>query len=140
MKRVSIIAIAIAIAVAGAGCTKKNAASDGKKRQSMKFPVEVQTVEIADVQYSVESVGSVEAFEQVAVTARVAGAVDRVKFTEGSRVSAGQEMARCGNSGNSTEPHLHLQAISRLDVHRASAVPITLRGELPRNGEIVHPR
>ncbi len=92
MKRVSMLAIAIAIAVAGAGCTKQNAASDGQKRQPMKFPVEVQTVEIADVQYSVEAVGSVEAFEQVAVTARVAGAVDRVKFTEGSRVSAGQQL------------------------------------------------
>ena len=92
MKKLPIIAVAIAMAIAGAGCTKKTGQADGQKRQSMKFPVEAQAVEIANVQYSVEAVGSVEAFEQVAVTARVMGAVDRVNFTEGSRVAAGQQL------------------------------------------------
>ncbi|MBI2213929.1 MAG: efflux RND transporter periplasmic adaptor subunit [Acidobacteria bacterium] len=92
MKKVSVIAVIVAIAIAGAGCTKKDVKANGQKRASMKFPVEVQAVEMAGVQYSVEAVGSVEAFEQVEVTARVTGAVDRVKFTEGSRVSAGQPL------------------------------------------------
>jgi murein DD-endopeptidase MepM/ murein hydrolase activator NlpD len=46
-------------------------------------------------------------------------------------------LGRCGNSGNSTEPHVHLQAIDRVDVLHASAVPITFGGHLPRNGEII---
>ncbi|REJ04666.1 M23 family peptidase [Microbacterium bovistercoris] len=55
----------------------------------------------------------------------------------GDIVRAGVPLARCGNSGNSTEPHLHVQAISTADVARAEAVPITLQGGLPRNGTVV---
>jgi hypothetical protein len=52
-------------------------------------------------------------------------------------VSRGEPVGRCGNSGNSTEPHVHLQAIDRPDVQRAEPVPLTFGGVLPRNGEIV---
>jgi len=55
----------------------------------------------------------------------------------GQHVRVGENLGRCGNSGNSTEPHVHLQAIDRRDVLRASAVPITFGGHLPRNGEII---
>lgn len=55
----------------------------------------------------------------------------------GRAVGAGDELARCGNSGNSTEPHLHVQAIDRLDVAHARAVPLRFDGMLPRNGAIV---
>ncbi|CAI9411857.1 M23 family metallopeptidase [Nocardioides sp. T2.26MG-1] len=55
----------------------------------------------------------------------------------GQRVRAGEPLARCGNSGNSTEPHVHVQAIDRVGVDGAVAVPITLGGHLPRNGEVV---
>ncbi|MGO1855033.1 MAG: M23 family metallopeptidase [Microbacteriaceae bacterium] len=60
-----------------------------------------------------------------------------IRTQVGSEVHVGDEIGRCGNSGNSTEPHLHLQAIDRTDPDRADAVPFTLRGRLPRNGEIV---
>ena len=39
---------------------------------------------------TLNAVGSVEAFEKVQVTARVAGVVEKVQFAEGSRVAAGQ--------------------------------------------------
>lgn len=55
----------------------------------------------------------------------------------GQRVAVGDRLGNCGNSGNSTQPHLHLQALSSADVMDADAVPITLPGGLPRNGEIV---
>ena len=45
---------------------------------------------IRDVEYTVSAVGSVEAFEQVQVTARVAGVVERVRFTEGELVKKGE--------------------------------------------------
>ena len=60
-----------------------------------------------------------------------------VQVRLGQSLRVGEMLGRCGNSGNSTEPHVHLQAIDRLDVRHASAVPITFGGRLPRNGEIV---
>jgi len=55
----------------------------------------------------------------------------------GDRVRAGDPVGRCGNSGNSTEPHVHVQAIDDLRVERARPVPVTFRGASPRNGDVV---
>ncbi|MFJ9030552.1 M23 family metallopeptidase [Streptomyces sp. NPDC102274] len=41
----------------------------------------------------------------------------------GDRVTAGQELAECGNSGNSSEPHLHFQLMDGPDVMTARGVP-----------------
>ena len=60
-----------------------------------------------------------------------------VEVRPGQSVHLGDMLGRCGNSGNSTEPHVHLQAIDSRHVERARAVPLTFRGELPRNNEIV---
>ncbi|MDN3310850.1 M23 family metallopeptidase [Microbacterium oryzae] len=60
-----------------------------------------------------------------------------VRALPGQRVSLGDVLARCGNSGNSTEPHVHVQAMAGPDAEVAEAVPITFRGSLPRNGETV---
>jgi murein DD-endopeptidase MepM/ murein hydrolase activator NlpD len=59
----------------------------------------------------------------------------RVSF--GQRVAVGDELGRCGNSGNSTEPHLHVQVMDGADPSHASAVALSFRGMLPRNREIV---
>ena len=60
-----------------------------------------------------------------------------VQVRPGQEVRVGDVIARCGNSGNSTEPHLHVQAIDRLDIAHAQAVPLTFHGALPRNGALV---
>lgn len=60
-----------------------------------------------------------------------------VAVVAGQHVAVGTAIGRCGNSGNSTEPHVHIQAIDTPDVQRANAVPLTFRGRLPRNGEII---
>ena len=60
--------------------------------RSSEFPVEVHPVESRNVEYSVTAVGSLDAFERVAVTARVAGAVEKVNFREGQMVQAGQPL------------------------------------------------
>ena len=54
------------------------------------YPVEVQPVEVRSMVYTVAAVGSIEAFEKVQVTARVAGVVDRVLFAEGNVAKVGQ--------------------------------------------------
>ncbi|MER5211232.1 M23 family metallopeptidase [Streptomyces sp. NPDC002838] len=56
---------------------------------------------------------------------------------EGDRVTAGQPLARCGNSGNSTEPHLHFQLMDGPDPDTARGLPFTWRGlGVPRNREV----
>lgn len=60
-----------------------------------------------------------------------------VQVRLGESVEVGQTLGRCGNSGNSTEPHVHVQAMGGSDVVDAKAVPITFGGRLPRNGEII---
>jgi RND family efflux transporter MFP subunit len=64
----------------------------GASRRSMEFPVEVKPVESRKVEYTVTAVGSLEAFERVVVTARVAGAVERVMLAEGQVVTKGQPL------------------------------------------------
>lgn len=55
----------------------------------------------------------------------------------GQHVEIGEEIGLCGNSGNSTEPHLHVQAIDSVDIDNAAAVPITFNGAMPSNRGIV---
>ena len=81
-------------ALLAAGCGGgEHAAVGAPSRGPLRFPVEVQEVTTASVEYAIQAVGSVEAFEQVAVTARVAGAVERVRFQEGDVVDPGRVLA-----------------------------------------------
>lgn len=52
----------------------------------------------------------------------------------GDPVRAGEVLGRCGNSGNSTEPHVHLQVMDAPDPTAARAVPFTLPGGIPPEG------
>jgi len=62
----------------------------GFDRSKIAFPVDVEQVKLKSLVYSVNAVGSVDAFETVQVTARVSGVVDRVLFSEGSPAALGQ--------------------------------------------------
>ncbi|MFP3989437.1 M23 family metallopeptidase [Streptomyces sp. E11-3] len=54
----------------------------------------------------------------------------------GDRVTAGQLVGHCGNSGNTTEPHLHFQLMDSPDVDKARGIPFSWRGVgVPRGGE-----
>ena len=80
-------------AVAMVACDKNDDAAAAPPRPKPAFPVEVAQVGAARVEYSVAAMGSVEAFETVAITARVPGVIERVIFTEGDTVERGQELA-----------------------------------------------
>jgi hypothetical protein len=52
-----------------------------------------------------------------------------VAVQEGNEVHAGQLLAHCGNSGNTSEPHLHLQIQSHADFHAPELVTFPIRFE-----------
>lgn len=60
-----------------------------------------------------------------------------IPVTVGQAVTVGSPIGQCGNSGNSTEPHVHLQAMSHPDAARAAAIPIRFPDGLPSNGHVV---
>jgi multidrug efflux system membrane fusion protein len=90
-----------ALAVAGCltlgtlGCSRNNATKEQQARRpgEMVFPVEVRPVAAHRVEYRVTAVGSIEAFENVQVTARVAGVLERLHFKEGDDVKEGALLA-----------------------------------------------
>ncbi|MFC7220901.1 M23 family metallopeptidase [Streptomyces polyrhachis] len=47
-----------------------------------------------------------------------------LRVSAGQRVRTGQHLADCGNSGNSTQPHVHLQLMDHHDHTRANGVPM----------------
>jgi RND family efflux transporter MFP subunit len=70
----------------------KGGSAAGASQRALEFPVEVRPVESRAVEYQITAVGSLDAFERVAVTARVAGAVEKVLFREGQIVRPGQPL------------------------------------------------
>lgn len=50
-----------------------------------------------------------------------------VAVRPGERVTTGALVGRCGNSGNSTQPHVHVQAMDGPDAHVARGVPLAFR-------------
>jgi multidrug efflux system membrane fusion protein len=83
MKRVLLFVVLVA-------CSK--AAPDAKGHK-LEYPVQVAPLEKRHVQYAVTAPGSIDAFQQVQITARVAGAVDHVAFVEGQNVKEGDTLA-----------------------------------------------
>ena len=66
-----------------------------------------------------------------------------VAVRPGDRVTTGQPVGACGNSGNSTQPHLHLQVMDSADMLHARGLPVAFRnyvawssGGEPRRVEI----
>lgn len=65
-----------------------------------------------------------------------------VRVQPGQVVDVGVPVARCGNSGNSTEPHLHLQVSGSTEWSRAHGLPFGFRRAdgstwVPANAELI---
>jgi murein DD-endopeptidase MepM/ murein hydrolase activator NlpD len=48
----------------------------------------------------------------------------------GDPVAVGQPVAACGNSGNSTQPHVHVQVMDSTDLLAARGLPMAFRSYL----------
>lgn len=100
-RRVLATAAALALALASCGSCKHDDSKDqspsgkgggrfgGKGGAGVVYPVDVLEVKPRKVAYIVTAPGTIDAFERVQVTARVGGVVDKVAFTEGATVKAG---------------------------------------------------
>ena len=58
----------------------------------LEYAVYVAPLAARQIQYSVNAPGTIDAFQQVQITARVAGAVDKVSFAEGQNVKPGDTL------------------------------------------------
>jgi hypothetical protein len=50
-----------------------------------------------------------------------------VRVGIGQQVEEGEQIGECGNSGNSTQPHVHIQAMDSADLSVAHGVPMSFR-------------
>lgn len=99
----------------GPGGNGSNGSKGGPRgRNPRAFPVEVQPIATRDVAYVVSAVGTVEAFEEIQVTARVTGVVEKVRFSEGESVAAGRPLVEI-------EPRRFQLAVQSADANLAKA-------------------
>jgi multidrug efflux system membrane fusion protein len=116
---------ALALLALAAGCGRDAAppAGGGRlAREAIRFPVEVAPVEARAVEYSIRAVGSVEAFEQVAVTARVAGVVERVRFQEGDAIGTETVLAEIEPERHRLSAEASRAALAKAEATEAEAV------------------
>ncbi len=84
-----------ALLLIATGCGKDGVSGQQPAtKPKLQFPVEVEVVQSRLTEFSIQAVGSVEAFEIVPVTARVSGVVEQVLFTEGDRVREHQALLK----------------------------------------------
>jgi membrane fusion protein, multidrug efflux system len=136
MKRALCIA---AVVLCGLGCGKATSDSGlkkGKAVNKLEYPVQVAPLELRQVNYTVMAPGSIEAFQQVQITARVAGAVDKVSFVEGQEVKQGDLLV-------AIEPDRYQVAVdqAKVAIDRAVATEKASEAELARRQQAVaqHP-
>ena len=127
------------VALGATGCGKATSESDLKKAKGinkLEYPVQVAPLEVRQVSYTVMAPGTIEAFQQVQITARVAGGVDKVAFVEGQSVKQGDLLV-------AIEPDRFQVAVglANASLERARATEQSAEAELARRQDAVaqHP-
>ncbi|MET0975407.1 MAG: M23 family metallopeptidase [Leifsonia sp.] len=117
--------------VAGAVVSVHDGETDHVARRSQPALLPYALGQAARVRRGVDAIAG----NHVIIAAETAGAfvavvhlrAGSVRVSVGDRVLAGHELAACGNSGNSTQPHVHLQVMDSLDLAVASGLPLAFR-------------
>ena len=94
--RTSVLTLSAALALAAGACSKKDGAAapaGGPPGGEMPpLPVETATIELQPLVSGLQTVGSLRADESVVVRPEIAGRIQRIHFTEGGNVVAGQPL------------------------------------------------
>lgn len=112
-------------------CGGNAISSTDSKRPRLRFPVEAQPVTTGVVTYVVNAVGSVEAFETVRITARVAGRVNAVSFQEGEQTTTERVLVEI-------EPERFRLALNaaKAQLAKSEAMLIDANGSLARRDSV----
>ena len=129
MRRTALKSGLLAVALVGlVACGGKEAGGPGGGAGGppggMQLPVETVTLKAEPLDAALRTVGSLRADESVVVRPEVAGRIDRIAFTEGSRVSAGQVLFSLDDS------------IARAALNEATANLENSRRSAARAGEL----
>jgi multidrug efflux system membrane fusion protein len=124
------IVLAAALALAFLPGCKASQESNLKKPKGiskLEYPVQVAPLDLRDVSYTVMAPGSMEAFQQVQITSRVSGAVDKVAFVEGQTVKQGDVLVTI-----ETERYEVAVGQAKASLERAQATEKAAEAELAR--------
>jgi membrane fusion protein (multidrug efflux system) len=114
-------ALAATLILALAGCSKGGADVAEKKDEVPAIPVETAVAAVGSVSATYSGTASLEAEQQATVVAKVGGVITRILVEEGTRVRAGQVLAKIDD------------ARYKLEVDRAKANLAKLEQEYNRN-------
>jgi len=106
----------------GEGAAPAAQRGGSRDRSRIAFPVDVQKVTLRSLVYSVNAVGSVDAFETVQVTARVSGVVDRVLFSEGRPTAPDQVLVEIEPERYKLSVEAAEAALAKAEAAKADAV------------------
>ena len=120
MRVLFVAAALLAVACGKSGGGEGKGGGAGGKRELM-LPVEVEKVTTQEVTAVIDAVGSVEAFERIQVTARVAGGVDAVRFVDGQPVKAGEVLVEIDPRRYTLAVRAAKAAMDRAQAARADA-------------------
>lgn len=102
MKTNIVVVLSLAIGVGLAGCVDRESQKQGKATQAIvqdpAFVVETKPSAVMDVPESITLTGAIEADDETAVSAKIAGRLLAVYVDEGASVSAGQVIAKLDSS------------------------------------------
>lgn len=133
--KVHLLALCIALSACAGPKESKGAGGGpggpGGMKAPQAFPVEVAAVTERLVEYSVTAVGSVQAFEEIQVTARVPGVAETIHFAEGDAVGPDKVLVEI-------EPRRFELAVqsSRATLQRARASLLDARKGLQRRAKM----
>lgn len=88
-----VVAVVVAVGCLALSACGKPSEISGKPKGDQPFPVEIATVAERSVTQSLHAPGTIEAFETVQITTRVAGSLDRLAVAEGDLVAIGDVIA-----------------------------------------------
>jgi len=120
--------VVAAVVLIFTGCFTSGKPTGGKpKKSDLRYPVQVEAVNERAVDFAIAAVGSVSAFETVAITARVAGAVEKVSFEEGQTATIDRVLVEI-------EPERYRLAVisAKASLARADAAVTDADGSLTR--------